>query len=370
MDRGRWVWGLGAAVFVAVATARADGSNEDERARLAGLLRDGASASKAKRWAACIDAYSGALAIQEDPITLGELGLCEEAAGRYADAHRHLRRARAGLTPASDRWKAYQAAFSRATEHVAIVFVTVQPSSARVLVDGRPLGPGDGLGVAVAPGKHTISVHLPGYESASETRDVNALDMPNVDLVLKPKPQDDPGESPANDTAPEGNVTARPAVRAGAPPIATRVPSAAPSAGPANTSATRSAWYAPDWSARGVFVGLTYAGAATLVVSGATAIGLEIDRASFDHNVRGWTSIGPSECHTSGTVQLGLCDQLAERIERRNTARTVVIGAAVSTAITGAIAAVLIGLDRDPSRPSIVPVASTNAGGIVVEGAW
>lgn len=368
MERGRWVWGLGAAVFFAAVPAHADRTNEEERARLADLLSEGASASRAKSWASCINAFERALAIQEDPIAFGELGLCEEAAGRYADAHKHLRRARAGLTPASDRWKAYQAAFGRATEHVAIVFLTVQPSSARVLIDGQPLGPGDGLGVALAPGRHTISAHLAGYESASETRDMNALDMPNVDLVLKPKPRDEP--SAAKDTEIGGSVTAQPTVPSGTPPIATRAPSAAPSAGAPDRGATPAAWYAPDWSARGVFVGLTAAGATTLVVSGATTVGLEIERASFHSQVLPSASSPFSECHGSRPAQASVCRQLVERFERRNTARTVVIGAAVSTAVTGTIAALLIGLDSDPSRPSITPVVSTTAGGIVVEGAW
>ena len=357
MERGRWVWGLGAAVFVAATATRAEEPTATDRAQLADLLREGASAAKLKSWTACIEAFTRAAAIQQDPITLGELGLCEEAAGRYADAHKHLRRARAGLTPASDRWKAYQAAFGRATEHVAIVFVTVQPSDARVLVDGLPLGPGDGLGVAVAPGKHTISAHLVGYESASDTRDVNAQDMPNVDLVLTPKPKEEPSV-----TAPP---VVAPSVMPGAAPSPATTPSTAPSGG-----ATRSQWYAPEWSPRGVFMGLTYVSAATLVVSGATAIGLEIDRASFEHGDVRTPSTTVEGCGSRGTVQPGLCEQLAGRFEQRNLARRVVVASAISTVVTGGIAALLIGLDSRPPRASVAPFISANAGGIVVRGAW
>ena len=354
MERGRWVWGLGAAVFVAATATRAEEPTATDRAQLADLLREGASAAKLKSWTACIEAFTRAAAIHQDPITLGELGLCEEAAGRYADAHKHLRRARAGLTPASDRWKAYQAAFGRATEHVAIVFVTVQPSDARVLVDGLPLGPGDGLGVAVAPGKHTISAHLAGYESASDTRDMNAQDMPNVDLVLKPKPKEEP------------SVIAPPVVAPAVMPAPIDPKCAAPQQRPT----TSSPWYAPSWSPRGVFVGLTYVSAATLVVSGATAIGFEIGRASFERDLPRFTSSDATNCYALGSVQSRLCDELGDRFEQRNAARAVVIGAAISTLVTGGVAALLIGVDRGPPQPSFAPLVSTNAGGIVVTGAW
>lgn len=365
MERGRWVWSLGAAVFLAATATRAEEPAATDRAQLANLLREGASAAQSKSWTACIEAFARAAAIQQDPITLGELGLCEDAAGRYADAHKHLRRARAGLTPAAPRWKAYQAAFGRATEHVAIVFVTVQPSNARVLLDGLPLGPGDGLAVAVAPGKHTISAHLAGYESASDTRDVNAQDMPNVDLVLKPAPKEEPSAPIA-----AGSSTQPPPSATVVAPSVMPVPVDPTCAAPPPRPTTSSPWYAPSWSPRGVFVGLTYVSAATLVVSGATAIGFEIDRASFESDLPRFTSSDPTHCHALGSVQSRLCNELGDRFERRNVARAVVIGAAISTLATGGIAALLIGVDRGPPQPSIAPLVSTNAGGIIVTGAW
>ena len=340
-------FGAAAAILLVAAPARAGELDDVQKAHLATLLRTGAAAATAKQWDACIQAYSSASALDDTPVIAGELGLCEEQAGRFADAYRHLRRAKDAAPPElkaakAPQWKRYEAAMARARKHLAILFITVSPTQAAVLLDGRPIGRADGRHLAIEPGTHTVSARLEGYEDAIEPpRTWNAGDIPHVHLELKPKPA--PPAPPAASKKP-------PAPSASAVP---HVPERAPVP-----------WYLPAPTPRGVLVPLAYAGLATTIASGATAIALEVDRRSLRDKV------SVDMCRPAATARPEVCDALAERAGQRNVALGVTVGAAIATGVLAGAARLAFGFERGAASPTVAPTVNLTGGGIVMAGTW
>lgn len=343
----RRAWFAAVALLLAAFPARAAEPSDAERARLAPLLKAGAGAAKAKQWAACIEAFTAAAAIDGAAKTWGELGLCEEGAGRFALAHRHLLRAREGA-PSEEKerepWTRYKAALKRVKDHVAVVFVSADPPNARIILDGRPLGPTDGNDIAVEPGVHTFAARLEGYEDVTDTRPMPAGSYPHVHLPLKRKPQAAPSATPA----------ATPAKLAPIAPVPV----------PARTSSSVATWFVPSWSVRGGLLALAYLSATTLAASSVTWLGFEVARADLR------SGLADNACDPArGSVPVQ-CDALHERYVQRQTAVHVTTGAAIATGIFGVATGLAIYLDRSPLRPTIAPTASPEGGGFVVIGAW
>lgn len=342
---------LGAVGVGIPSRAAAEPSSEDS-ARLPALLKAGADASRAKKWDACIESYSAAVAIEESAATFGELGLCEEAAGHFARAHPHLKRAVAGIAPEDARRTRYQAALGRVAEQVAIVFVTVTPTDARLVVDGRPLGRGEGRNVAVEPGRHVFSARLEGYEDASKAITVNAREMPHLELPLKPLPK---AISPASPTP----------TTATAPTVHT-ASMAEPRSAPSLPVPLR--WCAPAWSARGVLGPAACTGVLAALASAATTIGFEVHYTSMQRALieRGFTA---STC-TPGqpSASSAECEDIYGRRQQRNTARDVLIGTGIAAGALIGMTGVAIALE--PLGPRVTANASADGGGIVFLGTW
>lgn len=335
----------GIALVLLAAPARAEQPSDTDRARAVELRRAGAAATKARQWDACIRAYVSAQALEDTALAAGDLGLCEEQAGRFADAHRHLDRALAAA-PAQNNgepWKRYRAAMTRVLDRVAIVFLTVTPTEALVVLDSSPIGQADGRYIAVEPGKHTISARLEGHEDATRSLTVSARDLPYVHLALTPLPAAPPG--------PDSNAARKPPI---APATLAPLP-AIP-------------WYAPTSTPRGaaLVVGAV-AGATALVaiVSGGMAIGLEVERASLDG------TRSDMECAPGKASPPRVCASLWQVGTQRDAATDIAIGTGIGAAVLGGIAVGLaFGLDRNPTSPRVAPMATASGGGIVVLGAW
>jgi hypothetical protein len=326
---------------------------------IAALLRAGADAAKAKKWDACIEALTAAAAIENNATTLGDLGLCEEHAEKLAPAHDHLRHA-LDIAPVElkEPRKRYQAALDRVGERVAILFVTVHPSGARVVLDGRPLGVVDGRGIALEPGTHTIAARFAGYEDEVEKRTFLARDFPSIHLQLKPKPK---GQAePAAVARAETSKKPLPLVR-----------------GSGHELGAAPAWYKPALSLQGALATATYASATALAASGATAIALEADRTSLYNGLKGFSgprerACGPErspggELTKNTTPQ---CVALDQRQKQRDMAADVTIGTAIATGVVAGVTGLVAGLGRSPERPAIALTAGPQGGGIVVFGAW
>jgi len=345
MARRGWKWLSAGTLCLCTSSAFAAPDGADA-ARHAELVRRGNAAAKAKKWEECTASLEEAIKIQSTPALLGDLGLCEEQAGRFALAHKHLSRALEAAPADKDvePWKRLQAALVRVRERVALLVITTDPSNVRVLVDGRPLGQGDGQTIAVEPGRHTIAGRLDGYEDAIvQTDDLRAGAFPHVQLTLRPKPR----------------ASLSSAIR---PPS-----SVSPSA---DRPADLSRLFTPAWSPRGVLVTLAYAGAATTLASGVAALGLEIHRASLQAGL-------VEKGYQHNSCRYGLppstpaeCADIRARFEQRDTSVDVLIGSAITFATFAGAAGLAMYLDRGPSRPTVAATASTNGGGIVILGKW
>lgn len=349
-----WRWALVLALVLAVARSSAADPAGDDAARLAGLLGTGAKAAKAKDWPTCVNAFAQALAIDGAPTTAGNLGLCEEKAGKLVAAYDHLRRA-LDAAPSSQKdevSKGYQAALSRIVGRVGLVWITVYPREARVLLDGRPIGRADGRAFAVEPGEHTIAARHDGYFDAVRPLSVRGGDVPHVDLRLAAK-----AAPPPRTSAPvESRATPSSAVRP------------ADASGPARTS-----WPClPAWSARGVLVPAACVGAAVFVASAATAIGFEVHASSLRRalNARGFTE---STCTAGPAVGSPDCKEVAARVTQRDDTTNVLIGSGVVAgvlAVSAGLAIALEPLGPKAQGPKITAMATASGGGIGIYGTW
>lgn len=351
-----WRWALVLSMGLSVAPVSAAEPTADERAQLEALLRQGADAAKAKDWKACVDARWAALAIEDAARTAGDLGLCEEQAGRFGDAMNHLRRALAEVTPGArtkEPWKSYQAAVIRLQSQVAMVVITMYPSGAYLVVDGRPYGKADGQLIAMSYGKHTLVARAAGYEDASETRLVTAGGVPNIHLHLKPKSSPVPAATPS---------TPLPAPLPAAPPVAPRTegPPSSPSPFPC----------LPARSVRGVLVPLACVTGAAFVASAATTIGFELHAASMRAGLaaRGFAPNGcaPGQPATSSTE----CIEIRGRVQQRVDATNVMLGTGIAAAALAVGAGLSIALEPGAKAPKVTAGVGPNGGGVVIQGAW
>lgn len=336
-----------AAVVLAAAPAVAGEPASDDRARVAELVRAGRASAKANQWDACIASLSEALEFDDAPTTVGDLGLCEEQAGKVVAAWDHLRRALEAAPPSSkeEPWLSYRAASGRVLKRVGLVWVTVVPREARVLLDGRPLGRADGRSFAVEPGKHTFAARAEGYEDKLEAVSVRGGDVPHVNLVLEPKP------ATSLPVVPPSSSGAAIAAESGHGPRSVRGNAPVP-------------WYQPAWSARGVLVTLSYVGLATAVTSGATALALEVDRGSM----RG--QVDSIDCGAMSPSRPAVCGPLGERRVQRDIAGGVALGALVAAGLLSGATLVAIVRERGATSPTVIPAASLNGGGVFVLGSW
>lgn len=352
-----------AAVALAVLAppARAADPPSNDKPRRPALLQAGAAASRAKKWQTCIDAYAQATTLEESPPVFGELGLCEEAAGHFASAHPHLKRAVAGLPPGDPQRARYQAALGRVAEQVAIVFVTVTPTDARLVVDGHPLGRGEGRTVAIDPGRHVFTALLEGHTPASKTLTVNAREMPHLELSLTPSPPTAGAGKPPppSPSAPTLGLHTSPA------PVANKP--VAPIPAPVSTVPVPFAWCVPAPSARGVLGPAACAGVLVLAASAGTAIGLTVHADSLRDSMaaRGFTA---TSCAGGPLAKPRDCDDLLARGQQRDTARDVLIGAGITAgALVGAAAVAIM---VEPLNARVALGATAAGGGIAVQGVW
>ena len=368
MERRAWfaralgMVGLFAATCAVGSAAAADLPSSEETP-LRGLLQAGADASRARKWEACIDAYSRAASLEESAVTFGELGLCEEAAGRFARAHPHLKRAVAGIAPGDERRARYQAALGRVAEQVAIVFVTVTPTDARLVVDGRPLGRGEGRNVAVEPGRHVFSALLEGYAAASKTLHVNAREMPHLELSLEPSQKPvEAGESPGGTPAP---APATPAVTGGDPAGGAPNAQAASTGKPAATGPFP--WCYPAWSPRGVLGPAACSGVIFLASSGVAAIGFAAHAQALRDSMeeRGFTAASCAHGPRATSVD---CALLANAMQQRDLARDIVIGTGIATGVL--IGMTALAIVTEESRVQVSAGVGAHGGGMMVLGTW
>ena len=174
---------------------------------ITGHLRRADQARLTRRWYDAIAAYVEALTRAERagyppeklaPI-LGELGACEAALGKHLDAAEHLHR---GLKYTEALSREQEARFRQAQKkverEVVMVFISVEPSDAEVLIDGHPIGARRTSHVAyVEPGRHKVRARLAGHTDDTLEFSNKKGTMVNMSLRLTPEPKPSIAAAPA-----------------------------------------------------------------------------------------------------------------------------------------------------------------------------
>lgn len=202
------VWTV-ALVLSLAAPARATEPRAEARQHFA----SGAELVKAAKWSEALAAFESSFALVPHPVTLFNIGACERALGSYARARRTLIRTReldrAGAEGAlSDSARSDVEAFlTEIAEILIVVEVHLDPASATIAVDGRPLettlegtvptltaglaAPGPGLAppagdfrLEADPGTHVLVLSRPGFQDVVRRETLAKRSSSVLDLVL------------------------------------------------------------------------------------------------------------------------------------------------------------------------------------------
>lgn len=176
-------------------------------------FKRGAELAKDAQWGAALAAYERSAKLKPHPWTTYNMGVCERALGQYVRARRTFSRALTQRGESGDLPEATVADIERFVSEidrlVAALDVTLEPSDARVAVDGQPIevaGEEGGMPVAFAgtttgggpgtpapaatfrlvldPGHHVIVLSREGFSDAVHAEDVRPGDKRVVKLAL------------------------------------------------------------------------------------------------------------------------------------------------------------------------------------------
>jgi len=133
--------------------------------------------------------FEAAYAAKPGPGSLQNIALCQKALFRYREAAttlEQLLKAHGGELNEGET-KAVRDAITELHGLVGSILVNVEPSDAKVTIDGRPLTPAElRTGVELNVGEHTLVADLPGYARASRTvRVASGQTRLPVELKLK-----------------------------------------------------------------------------------------------------------------------------------------------------------------------------------------
>jgi hypothetical protein len=202
-----WVVSCVVAILIAVPLAVAAADADD-------LIRRGVELRRQQRDVEALELFQAAYEQSREPRALVQMGLAEQALGKWGAAHRHLR---AGSQASSDPWivknrRAIDDALGVIARHVGRLDVRGSPPGAEVRVDGELIGklpfPAP---VSVSAGGVAIDVRAEGYLAIARVSTVPAGVLMRETFDLQPL-------TPANSV-----VLAAPSA---APPLASPVPSA------------------------------------------------------------------------------------------------------------------------------------------------
>jgi hypothetical protein len=154
---------------------------EVEQAR--SLYLEGLSEVRRAHWGEALAAFERSQALRAHPLTTYNIGACERALGRYTRARRALSQALAesdsGELPPSVSTDAR--AFLEEIERLLVrLTVTVEPTAARIAVDGRPLEPERAPGATAALVAGTLP---PGRGTAAPAGAFVLLADPGVHVI-------------------------------------------------------------------------------------------------------------------------------------------------------------------------------------------
>lgn len=212
------------AVVFALAGRRADAQTTEVEA----LLREGIALRAEGRDADALGPFRTAYATARSAVAAGQLGLAEQAVGRWVDAARHVHEA---LLAADDPWvtrnrAALEQAYALIQQHVGALEILGAAPGAEVRVDGELVGVAPLAGpLSLRSGEVMLELRAPGYYPSTRRLMIPPAALTRESVELHPL-------SPAR-IAPEAPpVEAPPTVRVSSPqaPAAARTSRSVPAA--------------------------------------------------------------------------------------------------------------------------------------------
>jgi hypothetical protein len=201
--------------------ARAAGAAADADAADAAIRR-GVELRRQNNDQDALEEFRKAYALVKSPRALAQIGLAEQALGRWTDAESDLDEAMASR---SDPWIRKNAATLKGAldtirRHLGSLDV-IGPAGAELLVDGRNAGTLPLKKPVRAPiGSLTLEVRKDGFFPATRPVSIVAGQLTRESVDLQPQPvAAPPPPPPIRAAAPEARPTGIPEAAAGAPPV-------------------------------------------------------------------------------------------------------------------------------------------------------
>jgi hypothetical protein len=176
---------LATLLFLIAPALRAD-DKDPNVAKAREEFTKGNEAGKHAQWAEALASFERSAALRPHAVTTFNIGVCQRAMGNYTLARDTLLRAleqnqKAGGGELADSLAAEDRAFvTQIDELLATVNVTLEPESAAVTVDGRPLAARGELMVA--------GIREPGHGDAAPGRTFKLLLNPGVHVITLARP--------------------------------------------------------------------------------------------------------------------------------------------------------------------------------------
>jgi tetratricopeptide (TPR) repeat protein len=164
-------------------------ATEEQEART--LFERGVEALGQERFADALRAFQAAYRLDPRPMLLYNIGLCQRELGDPVAARATLVRylEQAGPEGPADLGEAAREVLAGLDALLGTIAVDVDQAGARVFVDGAEAGVAPlPEPLRVAPGAHTITAQLAGFESAEQTVTVGAGESLAAALTLRPSP--------------------------------------------------------------------------------------------------------------------------------------------------------------------------------------
>lgn len=164
-SRIRSAWALGT-VLLLVSFSPVVELGVADAADAAALVKEGIGLRREGKDLAALKKFEEANALQYSPRTVAQIGLAEQAIGRWGAADRHLR---AALSEGDDAWvvknrKSLEQALKTVGQHTGQLEIAGTPAGSEVLVDGEPVGKLPLAGpIGATAGVVAIEVRAPGY---------------------------------------------------------------------------------------------------------------------------------------------------------------------------------------------------------------
>jgi hypothetical protein len=322
-----------AAVSAAAATATpAYAQPPDPKTRSDRAYKEGLELARQGNNEAALAKFESAYSLAPTGIAVYQIARMEQALGRHALALQHFREALRDAALTSDMRHEAERSVTELRTKIGVIALDL-PEGAAVTVDGNEVEAN--ATVEVVPGLHVVKVRL-----SSETKSVDV-------------------------TAPAGVVTPV-KVRFGEEPKPP--PPAAPSPAPPSPPPE----HPSDFWTTGRMVGVSAAGAGIVALGLAVAFQLGASSASDDAESIRSTLPPPRESACSKPSDPAKCADLASKVDDQHSqenVRTAFLVAGGLFLVGGAALFVLSPPKSEPTRGArIVPVASTNGGGLSLTG--